>query len=57
MNDKILNIKELAEYINCSEAFIRKLIYTNKIPYFRIGKKILFKLSKIEDWIKINENL
>lgn len=56
LDDKILNIKELAEYLKCSEAFIRKLIYSNSIPYFRIGRRILFKYSKIEEWIKENEN-
>ena len=49
--EKIFNIKELAEYLKCSEAFIRKLIYSNSIPYFRIGRRILFKYSKIIEWI------
>lgn len=55
ISDKILDIKDLAIYLKCSEAFIRKLTYANKIPYFRIGRRILFKYSKIEEWINENE--
>ena len=55
MQEEILNIKEVAEYLKCSEAFIRKLTYTSGIPYFRIGRRILFKLSKINEWISSNE--
>ena len=55
IQEKILDIKEVAKYLKCSEAFIRKLIYTERIPYFRIGRRILFKQSKLEEWISSNE--
>lgn len=55
IEDKIMNIKEVATYLKCSEAFIRKLTYSNSIPSFRIGRRILFRLSRINDWILDNE--
>ncbi len=54
-SEKILDIKEVAKYLKCSEAFIRKLTYSEKIPFFRIGRRILFKQSKLEEWISNNE--
>lgn len=48
---KILNIKELAEYLNCSVAMIRKLIYNNDIPYFKMGAIYQFDMDIINRWI------
>lgn len=64
---KIINIKELSKYLNCSISMIRKMIYNNEIPYFKIGTKYEFDLEVINQWIlnrhnkiekggKINEN-
>ena len=38
----IMNVKELAKYLKCSESAIRNLVRSNSIPYFRIGVKINF---------------
>ena len=51
MKEKIMNIKELAIFLNCSVSTIRKLIKEKRIPHFRIGAKIYFRLSEIERWI------
>jgi len=53
---QILNIKELAEYLNCSVSCIRKLKDENKIPYFRVASKILFDRLTIENWIMEKQN-
>ena len=49
---EVLNIKELAKYLNCSISSIRKLVRANQIPYFRICSKICFNKSQIDEWIK-----
>ncbi len=36
----IFNIKQIAEYLNCSTSMIRKMINNNEIPYFKIRKKL-----------------
>lgn len=56
MNDYVLTVKELNNYLNCSESTIRKLIREKKIPYFKVATKILFKKSTIDDWILLNSN-
>lgn len=48
---EILNIKELSEYLHCSISSIRKMIYENKIPYFRISNRYMFNRSIINKWI------
>lgn len=55
MEDKVINIKELANYLSCSVSTIRRLVKEDKIPYFRIGVKLYFNLLSIKEWIKENE--
>lgn len=53
---KVLNVKELKDYLSVSESTIRKLVRENKIPYFRIAAKILFDQEKIDLWIENQQN-
>lgn len=46
------DIKELASYLNISISQIRKLVRQRDIPYFRIGKKLLFNIKKINLWVE-----
>lgn len=52
----VFNVKEVAIYLHISEAFVRKLIRSSGIPFFRIGKKIMFDKQDIENWLKENRN-
>ena len=49
------DIQELSSYLNCSVAKIRDLVKNNKIPFYRIGSKLFFKKSSIENWISSQE--
>lgn len=50
--DHLLNVKELAYYLNVSEALIRKLIRTTDIPFTRVnGRSIRFNMNEIKDWL------
>lgn len=48
---QIVNIKELSKYLCCNVSKIRKMIYENSIPYFRIGNRYMFDISTINIWI------
>ena len=48
---EILNIKELSEYLNCSISLIRKMVYNNSIPFFKLGNRLMFNRSIINKWI------
>ena len=51
MDEMILNIKDAATYMNCSVSTIRNLVRKREIPYFRMGIKIYFKKSKLDNWM------
>ena len=53
---KVLNVKEVKEYLSVSKSTIRKLVRENKIPYFRVASKILFDQEKINQWIEFQSN-
>ena len=51
----IFNVREVAEYLRCSESSIRNLVRSNKIPYLRIGSKLNFNKEVIDIWIHNQE--
>ena len=36
-------VRELAIYLRCSQSVIRKLVTKKEIPFYNIGKRILFR--------------
>lgn len=48
---KVLNVKELKEYLSISESTVRKLVRKKKIPHFRIASKVLFDQDVIDKWL------
>jgi len=56
MNSNILDIKQCAEFLNISISLIRKLVRKKEIPFYRIGAKLLFSKSEIENWLKTQQN-
>ncbi len=49
--DEVFNIKELANYLHCSESTIRKLVRNKVIPSFRIANRIFFRKNFIDTWV------
>ena len=56
MNNNMFDVKQLASYLNISISLVRKLIRKNDIPYNRIGAKLLFQKSEIDNWLKEQQN-
>ena len=48
---EVMNVKEVAEYLHCSQSTIRKLLKKKQIPSFRIAYRIFFKKDLIDLWI------
>jgi len=48
---KFLNIKQCAEYLNVSVHYLYKSAARKEIPHTRIGRKILFSVSRLDNWI------
>jgi len=51
---RILNIKEIAEYMGCCVSTIRNLIKNNEFPHCRVGAKYGFILDKVDKWLEEN---
>ena len=49
--NEVFNVKEVAEYLHCSQSTIRKLLKKKQIPSFRIAYRIFFKKEHIDLWI------
>lgn len=50
-NKENMNIKEIAEYLNCSISTVRKLIYNDEIPVHRIGNRYYANKSMLTSWL------
>lgn len=55
MNQKPLSVKELADYLSIHTDTLYKMVKEKKLPHFRIGGKILFTRSAINEWIAEQE--
>lgn len=53
---QIISLKQLSDILGISDSEIRKLIRENKIPYFKIGYRYMFKVDSINKWIDRKEN-
>ena len=46
-----MEIEEVAKYINLSKVSIYGLTNRKQIPHYKVGKKLFFKKSEIDNWI------
>lgn len=52
MNDEILTLKEVAEYLKVAEKTAYRLAAEGKLPGFKVGGSWRFKEVDIERWIE-----
>ena len=55
MERKMYSIEEIAIYLDVSVPFIRKLIRSKEIPYYRIGNRLKFDKNEIDEWLEIHK--
>ncbi len=48
----IMNLKELTQYLKISESMVRKLVREKNIKFFRIGNRLYFRKSDIDEYIE-----
>lgn len=46
-----LSVKELSDWLKFSKSYIYELTRKKKIPFHKLGGKILFDTEKIKQWI------
>jgi excisionase family DNA binding protein len=49
-----LTILELSEYLNIKRSTLYSMVEFGKIPHYRIGRLIRFKMSDVEAWMRNN---
>ena len=47
----LMDCAQAAHYLNLSESYLRKAVAGNRIPYVRIGTRVLFKRDALNAWI------
>ena len=50
--EALFSVPKAAEIIGVSDRFIRGMVYDHKIPFYRIGTRILFRESELEAWLQ-----
>ena len=56
MNDEILTLKEVAQYLKLAEKTAYRLAAEGKLPGFKVGGSWRFKRQDMESWIEDNKN-
>jgi excisionase family DNA binding protein len=46
-----LSIEQAAEYTTFAVVTLRKLIYRGAIPFYRKGRRVVFKREEVDNWI------
>ena len=49
---ELCDIKTIAEYLNVSVPYIRKLVYSKRIPHYKIGNRLTFDIKEINEWLE-----
>jgi len=55
--DEILNIDQAAEFLKISKSTLYTLTSQKRIPHFKKGKKLYFKLSELLLWIESGKKM
>jgi len=55
MFDPLLNVDQTAKVLGLSKFTIRAMINQRRIPFIRLGRRILFSKDTLETFIKQNE--
>lgn len=53
-NKLCLTAAEISAQTGISLSLVRKLTRCGKIPHIRVGRRILYPLKEIEDWLSQN---
>lgn len=47
----LLNTAQASKILNLSESWLRKAVAGNRIPFIRIGTRVLFRRVDLDSWI------
>ena len=50
--DDLLTVRELGKWLRLSESHIYSLVSKKKIPFNKVGGKVLFDKQQVKEWIE-----
>jgi excisionase family DNA binding protein len=56
MQEQLLTLAQVAEYLSVGKFTIYRLIAAKQIPAFKVGNQWRFKKSLVEKWLKAHSN-
>ncbi len=56
MEKEIMNVAEVANYLNVAQGTIRGWVFDRTIPFFKMGGCVRFNRSDIDKWRMIRSN-
>ena len=51
-NKQVWTVDDVAREMNCSSRHIRKLVSSDRIPYFKIGRLVRFSHQRVSEWLQ-----
>ncbi|MFJ8528449.1 helix-turn-helix domain-containing protein [Bacillus sp. NPDC094106] len=55
MQRKTITVKELSAFLGVSIDVVYEQVRKRNIPHFRVGRRILFRIETLEDWMSNKE--
>lgn len=52
MDDQLLTVDGLAEYLNISRRTMYRLLKAESLPAYRVGKQLRFRREDVDDWLQ-----
>lgn len=49
---RLLNVHEVSDYLRLALPTIRKLVCSRKIPFIRLGRRVLFDETRLAEWVR-----
>lgn len=56
MQDKLLTIAQVANYLKIDKFTVYRLVAQKRIPAFKVGNQWRFKKKLLDDWLNKNSN-
>jgi excisionase family DNA binding protein len=57
MQETLMTIEQVAEYLRIDKFTVYRLVTQKRIPAFKVGSQWRFKQDLIEDWLRKNSNI
>ena len=51
-----INLSELAIYLHIGRSKLYAMVKNNEIPSYRIGKRLIFKISEVKEFVNSNKS-